>query len=106
MTADLRTKGLVGGYDCGRFWDEMVLGSGRPARPQCEPLLSALSGWDATEFERHVSRANATYQQLGITFTVYGDSRGAERLIPFDPIPRVISAVEWTTIDQGIQQRI
>ncbi|MGI8549993.1 MAG: circularly permuted type 2 ATP-grasp protein [Dehalococcoidia bacterium] len=84
----------------------MFLGPGNTARPSCARLATVLSGWDAGEFERRVARANATFQQLGITFTVYGDNRGTERLIPFDPIPRVIAAAEWATIEQGIAQRV
>jgi uncharacterized circularly permuted ATP-grasp superfamily protein len=75
-------------------------------RMQCAQLLTAISRWDREEFERRVARANATFQQLGITFTVYGDSRGTERLIPFDPIPRVVTAAEWSTLERGVAQRI
>ncbi len=75
-------------------------------RPPCVPLFDVLSGWSTEEFERHLARANVTFQQIGITFTIYGDARGTERLIPFDPIPRVIAATEWRQIQSGIRQRV
>ncbi len=83
-----------------------MFGAGGAVHPGCAALHAVFDGWDEAEFERRMARANATFQQLGITFTVYGDSRGAERLIPFDPIPRVIPGPEWATIEAGIRQRI
>src|SRR5665213_4615708 len=44
--------------------------------------------------------------QLGITFNVYGDSAGAERIFPFDLIPRIVRAEEWAWIERGLKQRI
>jgi uncharacterized circularly permuted ATP-grasp superfamily protein len=106
VVIEVRSTGLFSSYDPGDFWDEMFVGTGGSVRLQCAPLLVALASWDMAEFERRVARAEATFQQLGITFTVYGDSRGTERLIPFDPIPRIISADEWSLLEAGIQQRI
>jgi uncharacterized circularly permuted ATP-grasp superfamily protein len=118
MVVNVERAGLFSGYEPGDFWDEMFQrglvstrldtdGAIVPAvRPECAALLRSLAHWDPEEFERHAARATATFQQLGITFTVYGDSRGTERLIPFDPIPRVIAAAEWSIIEQGIGQRL
>jgi uncharacterized circularly permuted ATP-grasp superfamily protein len=102
----LRASGLFAEYGPHQFFDEMFSEDGGIARPASAPVLAALSRWDATEFETRLARANATFQQLGITFTVYGDNRGTERLIPFDPIPRVIDAAEWRIIERGISQRL
>jgi uncharacterized circularly permuted ATP-grasp superfamily protein len=96
---------LFGGYGGGPYYDEMFVGSGA-VRPACAPLFSALSRWGAEEFDQHVGRAELTFQQIGITFTVYGDARGSERLIPFDPIPRVIDAADWSHVERGIGQRV
>jgi len=106
VVLDVQSGGLFAEYDVGAYWDEMFRGVGGDVRPECAQLLSAFSSWDEGEFERHVERANATFQQLGITFTVHGDSRGTERLIPFDPIPRVVSAAEWAIIERGVAQRV
>jgi len=106
MAVTLQSTDLFATYDVGPYWDEMFLGGGGQPRPHCEGLLATLATWDSEEFDRRVARANATFQQLGITFTVYGDSRGTERLIPFDPIPRVIPSDEWGLIERGVSQRV
>lgn len=50
--------------------------------------------------------AEAFFRRTGITFNVYGDSAGEERLIPFDPVPRIIAAAEWRKLSRGIEQRV
>ena len=52
------------------------------------------------------SDAEAIFRRLGITFAVYGSNEGTEKLIPFDIIPRIISAVEWRRLSKGIEQRV
>ena len=51
-------------------------------------------------------QADAIFRQQGITFTVYGDNAGTERLIPFDIIPRIIPAHEWQVMSKGCEQRV
>ena len=50
--------------------------------------------------------AEAIFRRLGITFAVYGSNEGTEKLIPFDVIPRIISAMEWRRLSKGIEQRV
>jgi uncharacterized circularly permuted ATP-grasp superfamily protein len=50
--------------------------------------------------------AEQFFRRIGITFNVYGDAAGAERLIPFDIIPRVLTAGEWHTLERGLEQRV
>lgn len=50
--------------------------------------------------------ADLLFRRVGITFNVYGDEAGAERLIPFDPIPRIIPAGEWAQLERGLRQRV
>ena len=50
--------------------------------------------------------AETIFKRLGITFAVYGDAEAVERLIPFDVIPRILSAAEWRRIAQGLEQRV
>lgn len=50
--------------------------------------------------------AEALFRRLGITFAVYGSDQGTEKLIPFDIIPRIISAMEWRRLSKGIEQRV
>jgi uncharacterized circularly permuted ATP-grasp superfamily protein len=52
------------------------------------------------------AQADAAFRQVGITFAVYGDDAGTERLIPFDLIPRVIPSKEWETLQRGLIQRV
>ncbi len=50
--------------------------------------------------------ADVLFQRVGITFAVYGEEAGAERLIPFDIIPRIIPAADWRTLERGLAQRV
>ena len=50
--------------------------------------------------------AEGIFRRLGITFAVYGSNEGTEKLIPFDIIPRIISAIEWRKLSKGIEQRV
>ncbi|HET7157983.1 MAG TPA: circularly permuted type 2 ATP-grasp protein, partial [Burkholderiales bacterium] len=50
--------------------------------------------------------ADLLFHRVGITFAVYGDEQGAERLIPFDTIPRIIPRAEWTELERGLKQRV
>src|SRR5690606_20777792 len=52
------------------------------------------------------SASEAFFRRTGITFNVYGREEAAERLIPFDIIPRIISAREWARLERGIEQRV
>ena len=55
--------------------------------------------------EKH-RQADTLFRRLGITFAVYGDEDGTERLIPFDVIPRILDAEEWRTVSSGVIQRV
>ena len=46
------------------------------------------------------------FRNQGITFTVYGDERGTEKIFPFDPVPRIITNSEWSHLEQGLKQRV
>ncbi|MBV8209871.1 MAG: circularly permuted type 2 ATP-grasp protein [Burkholderiaceae bacterium] len=52
------------------------------------------------------AEADLVFRRVGITFAVYGESAGTERLIPFDVIPRIIPAAEWRLIETGLRQRV
>ena len=56
--------------------------------------------------ERKSAEAELLFRRLGITFAVYGEADGAERLIPFDIVPRIFGATEWRRLEQGIKQRV
>ena len=58
------------------------------------------------ELARRQAAAEVTFRQLGITFAVYGEEEAAERIIPFDIVPRVFTASEWTRLSAGLVQRV
>jgi len=92
-------------YDTGEFYDEMFGAPGK-ARPHYERLLQRFTELKKDEFDRKRELAALTLLRQGVTFTVYSDAQGTERIFPFDLIPRIISAAEWEKIERGLEQRI
>jgi uncharacterized circularly permuted ATP-grasp superfamily protein len=92
-------------YDTGEFYDEMFARPGQ-ARPHYERLLQRFTELTKGEFDRKRDLAELTLLRQGVTFTVYNDAQGTERIFPFDLIPRIISAEEWKRIERGLEQRI
>jgi len=68
-------------------------------------LTSWLSGLTTDQLHLKAREAEHLFRRIGITFALYGDEASAERLIPFDLIPRVFTALEWDRIDRGVKQR-
>src|ERR1700759_4483464 len=85
--------------------DEMngLAGDIRPASLEPAPWLEETPP-DALEYRRQ--EAELLFRRIGITFAVYGDAEAQERLIPFDVIPRIMSAKEWTILEKGLKQRV
>jgi uncharacterized circularly permuted ATP-grasp superfamily protein len=92
-------------YDTQGFYDEMFDERGRP-RPYARLLLETVESLSDGQLIRHKHAAERMLLQMGITFNVYGDSAGTERIFPFDLIPRIVPANEWETIERGLQQRV
>jgi uncharacterized circularly permuted ATP-grasp superfamily protein len=61
---------------------------------------------DTTRLTQKTRDAERVFRKTGITFAVYGEAESAERLIPFDIVPRIISGQEWRRLTQGIEQRV
>jgi len=95
---------LFDGYSLTGF-DEMFAGPGR-VRPHYAALHDRLENLGGEELARRHRVADLTMRHQGITFTVYGREQGVERIIPFDPIPRLIAAEEWSRIERGLVQRV
>jgi uncharacterized circularly permuted ATP-grasp superfamily protein len=74
------------------------------------PAYGGVDAWlktiSADELERCSREASKRFHRRGITFAVYNDQRGGERLIPYDLIPRVLTADEWATVSAGCIQRV
>jgi len=86
-------------------FDEMFVGRDR-VRSHYRPLFQRLCELSPQELERRSRLAETLMRQQGITFTVYGRGRGTERIMPFDPIPRLVAAEEWDRIERGLRQRV
>ena len=95
---------LFGRYRLAAY-DEMFESIGHP-RPHYRSLHERILKLGPEELERRHRVADLTMRQQGITFTVYGREQGVERIIPFDPIPRLIDACEWQIIERGLEQRV
>ena len=78
----------------------------RRVRAPYEHIADWLDGQSPTDLQRKSAEAEALFRRTGITFAVYGTGEASERLIPFDIIPRIISAAEWRRLAQGIEQRV
>ncbi len=76
------------------------------ARPEFASLANWLDTTPRDELHRRQEAAEATFRQLGITFAVYGDEAAAERIIPFDIVPRIFTASEWASLSAGLVQRV
>lgn len=91
----------------GKSYDELRgtggLGGGRP---EFDALIAWLDTTSKAELDRRQLAAEAAFRSLGITFNVYGDDQAAERIIPFDIIPRIFSASEWRRLSLGLEQRV
>ncbi|KGU87103.1 circularly permuted type 2 ATP-grasp protein [Pseudomonas mediterranea] len=87
------------------FFDEMY-----DAKGDCRPHYQAFARWLADTpvelLDQRRREADLLFHRAGITFTLYGDEQGTERLIPFDIIPRSIKASEWQKVEQGCIQRV
>ncbi|ALE16128.1 Protein containing domains DUF404, DUF407 [Altererythrobacter epoxidivorans] len=63
-------------------------------------------GQEKGYLKRKDAEADETFRRTGITFNVYGENEAEERLIPFDMVPRIITAGEWRRLTRGIEQRV
>src|SRR5947209_5169982 len=88
-----------------QYFDEMTLPDGS-IRDVYQRVAQWLSDSPAELLDSRRSQAELLFRRIGITFAVYGDKDGAERLIPFDIIPRILAASEWETLRRGLEQRV
>jgi len=79
-----------------------------PGQPRAHyaALFEQLGTLSVAELERRQQVADRAFLHQGITFTVYGDSRGTERIFPYDLLPRIITGEEWQRLERGLMQRI
>lgn len=86
-------------------YDEMLESDGAP-RVHCRDYWRWLEAQPRERLTQKRSEADALFHRVGITFAVYGENSGNERLIPFDIVPRILPADEWTRLEAGLAQRV
>jgi uncharacterized circularly permuted ATP-grasp superfamily protein len=96
---------LFSSYDLEAPYDEMFEPTGR-ARAHCRSLFDELRAATHLELGQRQMEADKAFLTQGITFTIYGDNQGTERIFPFDLVPRIITAAEWRTLERGLTQRL
>ena len=88
-----------------KFFDEMYDAAGA-VRPHYRAYADWLAATPAERIACKRAEADIAFRRVGITFAVYGEEAGKERLIPFDLIPRIIPAAEWRGLQAGLRQRV
>jgi len=98
-------KNFLDEYNCSHgTWDEMC--DEQNIRAQYVQLFNTLEQLDVADLHQKDTMASELFMNQGITFTVYSDNAGIERIFPYDIIPRIITAAEWAHIEAGIKQRL
>ncbi len=92
-------------YDAGDFYDELFCDFGNP-RPEAIPLIERINSMSTADLLQREQSAKIMLLKMGVTFNVYSDDEGTERILPFDIIPRIIARPEWTVLEKGLKQRI
>ena len=91
-------------YEPGDFYDELFAAKGQP-RPEAALLIERINSLSIEQVRQRQQAAQIALFKVGVTFNVYGDDQGAERILPFDIVPRIVSGQEWTRLEEGLKQR-
>jgi uncharacterized circularly permuted ATP-grasp superfamily protein len=97
--------GILGSYDPAGFFDEMAVERGA-LRPHYRHFHELFRQFKKEEFDHKCDSVDLAFMRQGVTFNVYGDSAGTEKIFPFDLLPRIIPAKEWAMLERGLIQRI
>ncbi len=97
---------LFANYEHARFYDEMFAAPGIP-RPHYQRLFDRFARLEGmNELLERQRIADQTFINRGVTFTVYSDTTGTEKIFPFDLLPRIVPAHEWAHLEKGLTQRM
>ena len=97
---------LFANYEHGKFYDEMFAAPGK-ARPHYRRLYERFGLLEnMAELMDRQRTADQTFIDRGVTFTVYSDNAGTEKIFPFDLVPRIIPSHEWAHLEKGLVQRM
>src|ERR1700733_14760611 len=105
LQPQLLIHGTMQGYDANSFFCEM-LRPGQPQHPTLSLLMSRLAALPIASLRHRATDAERDLLERCITFTVYSDATAIDRILPFDLIPRVITAQEWRILEAGVTQRV
>ena len=86
-------------------YDEMYAADGS-VRPHYAAFQRWLEETPDLQVAHKRRQAEISFHRVGITFSVYGEEAGTERLIPFDLAPRIVPAAEWRMLEAGLRQRV
>ena len=92
-------------YQTDGFFDE-VFRDGHAVRQHYDGLIKSVSALSARDYALRQQAADAAFLKQGVTFTVYWDDKGTERIFPFDLMPRISPRDEWEHVEAGLIQRI
>lgn len=92
-------------YDPEDFYDELFEAKEQP-RPYAAPLIKWMENLSIEQLQQQRETAQIALFKMGVTFNVYSDNQGIERVFPFDIIPRIVSGEEWSWLEKGLKQRI
>jgi uncharacterized circularly permuted ATP-grasp superfamily protein len=92
-------------YELDSAYDEVFDPTAQP-RPHYRALVEELLAASPEQLRRRQREADKAFLTQGVTFTVYGDAQGTERIFPFDLLPRIITASEWSAVERGLAQRL
>lgn len=97
---------LFSSYDkLPKTWDEMY-NDNSEVRNQYEGFIKYLENTSPEKLTKKEDLSKQLFMSQGVTFTVYNDNEGIEKIFPFDIVPRIITAKEWSKIESGIKQRL
>ena len=92
-------------YETENFFDELIQSPGVP-RPGAKILVERIESLKDGDILSRQRAAETAMYNMGVTFTVYGSDEGTEKIFPFDIIPRIVEASDWSYIKRGLKQRI
>ena len=96
---------LFAHYHLDSAYDAMFSPDGVP-RPAYQLLYERLLSLGHQMLEQRQQAVNLAFLNQGVTFTVYGDKSGTERIFPYDLVPRILTGKEWSLIERGLEQRL
>ena len=100
------TNDLLQGYQTGGLSDDEMFDEAGLFRNDYRDMGQILQGWSLEEHLQREERADLALLSAGITFNVYSEEEGTERIFPFSLIPRIVGAQEWANVEAGLKQRL